>query len=119
MTVFRFEIRDKALCKVDVATGRPISRRDAMGTKIVQMLRKDERVVIREDCYEFPTGRSNVYCLDHDLALIWVAELPMATDVYANPVIDKGETLECASWQGYTCQLDPESGKIVGSLFTR
>ena len=119
MTAFRFEVRDNAFCKVDVASGKMISCREPLGTKIVQVLVKGDGIILREDYYQFPAGRSNVYCLDQDLALKWAAELPMPTDVYANPVIDRGETLECGSWQGFTCQLDPGSGKIVGSLFTK
>jgi hypothetical protein len=48
---------------------------------IVQVLVKGNVIILREDCYQFPAERSNVYCLDQDLALKWVAELPMATDV--------------------------------------
>jgi hypothetical protein len=63
---------------------------------------------------------SNVYCLDRDLHLVWTAELPFPTDTYSNNVIDKGTTLlQCASWDGFTCELDSSTGRIIHKAFTK
>jgi hypothetical protein len=86
---------------------------------VTQVLSKGNRLIIREDSYRFPQGHSNVYCLNQELELLWTAELPSPTDVYANAVIDRGISLECASWEGWDCVLDPETGKIIRKAFTK
>ena len=87
-------------------------------TRIVQVLNLGMRVVVREDYYQF-AGGSNVYCVDGRGRHIWDAELPMSDDKYANPVSYDSGVLTCASWNGFTCTIDPESGKIVSSEFTK
>jgi hypothetical protein len=119
MTDYRFEVRDGAVCKVDVSTGAVTARRGPEATQVVQILPTEARLIVREDYYRFPEGQSNLYCLDHDLRRLWTAELPSAGDAYANPVLDRGVVLECGSWGGFTCEIDPGTGQIVRKAFTK
>ena len=117
---YRFELQDGCLCKVDTSTGQGIARHKPIGTSIVQMLTIGSNIVVREDYYEFPRGRSNVYCLTESFDLVWSAELPWQTDVYANPVILAPEGfLSCASWDGMSCRLSIETGLILKKVFTK
>jgi outer membrane protein assembly factor BamB len=75
--------------------------------------------VVREDYYGFPRGESNVYCLEGDLRLRWRAELPRSSDVYAHPIFVTSAGVVCASWEGYTCTLDPATGRIRSKVLTR
>ena len=119
-TQHRFEVLDGALCKVDTATGQTTARHDPLGTSIVQTLLVGSNVVVREDYYEFPRGQSNVYCLTENFDLAWSAELPWQNDVYANPVIPTQEGfLSCASWDGMSCTIHPETGRIIKKVFTK
>jgi hypothetical protein len=115
----RLEVRDGAVCKIDALTGAVIARHAPEATQVVQVLSKGNCLIIREDYYHFPEGRSNLICLDHDLRRLWTAELPSARDVYANPVIDRGDVLECGTWEGFTCVIDPKTGQIVRKAFTK
>ena len=116
---FRFEIVDGHLCRIDEATGEVSGRVAPIGTSIVQVLPVGSNLVVREDYYNFPPGRSNVYCLNSDFDLVWSAELPHQKDAYANPILESGRWLYCASWDCMNCTLDPETGRIVKSIFTK
>ena len=117
MSGYRFELKDGAVDKIDVLTCAVVSRHSPVGTKVVQVLAKGNCLIIREDYYQFPQGSSNIYCLNQDLELLWEADLPSPTDVYANALIDRGNTLECGSWEGSDCVLDPETGKMIRNVF--
>jgi outer membrane protein assembly factor BamB len=102
------------LCKLD-ASGAVIGSRRPVGTSIVQLLPLGQRVLVREDYYQFPRGSSNVYCLDADFQQIWSAELPDQSDVYVR--IDSGPS--CSSWNGFYCTIDPDTGRIIKKEFTK
>ena len=120
MPAATFEITKRGRVRaVDAQTGRVLAERPAVGTKVVQLLPLGAGVVVREDYYRYPPGVSNVYCLDADLCELWRAELPWPTDAYANPVVTRDGVLRVASWEGWTCDLDPQSGRILGKAFTK
>jgi hypothetical protein len=114
-----FEIREGCLLKLHPESAEPIAIHEPFATKVVQCAPIGDRVVVREDYYCFPRGQSNVYCLDENFRLIWKAELPSSTDVYANPVLVTDAGLVCASWEGDTCTLDGETGRIRSRVFTK
>lgn len=114
-----FELQDGCLCKVETATGKAIARQRPIGTSIVQVLPIGSNIVVREDYYQFPRGQSNVYCVTEDFEPVWSAELPWQNDVYANPVIATPDGLSCASWDGMSCTLSPETGRILKKVFTK
>lgn len=117
---YQFELLDGCLCKIDMVTGLTVARREPIGTSIVQALPVGCNIVVREDYHEFPRGQSNVYCLTENFDLVWSAELPWQSDVYANPVIPTQEGfLSCASWDGMSCTLHPETGRIIKKIFTK
>jgi hypothetical protein len=115
----RFEIQGGAVCKVDASTEAVIARCAPEATEVVQVLPKGDHLIVREDYYRFPEARSNLYCLDHHLRRIWTAALPAVGDAYANPVIDRGAVIECGTWGGFTCEIDPVTGQIVREAFTK
>lgn len=87
MSARTFEItKHGGLRAVDPRTGGILAERPAAGTSIVQLLSLGAGVVVREDYCHHPRGVSNVYCVDADLREVWSAELPSASDAYANPI---------------------------------
>ena len=104
---------------IDARTGITTSTRHAAATKIVQLFPLGENVVIREDYYQFPRNSSNVYCVDGALNTVWMAELPHPTDVFANSVIQAEGVLRCITWDGYTCDIDVNTGKLLKRSFTK
>jgi outer membrane protein assembly factor BamB len=115
-----FEItKDGGVRAVDPQTGSIVAERPASGTSIVQLLPLGLGVVVREDYYRHPRGASNVYYLDADLRELWRAERPSASDAYASPVTPTEGVLRVASWECWTCDLDPASGRILRKVFTK
>ncbi len=109
-------IIDGALCRMN-RKGRAVTRHEPVGTAVVQFLAtSDGRLIVREQAFGFLQGFSNLYCLDSALRLIWFAELPSETDLYAGAVVEEAGTLVCASAAGVSCRLDPASGKILSSV---
>jgi outer membrane protein assembly factor BamB len=109
-------IIDGALCRMN-RKGRAVIRHEPIGTAVVQFLAvSDGRLIVREHPFGFLPGFSNLYCLDNALRLIWFADLPAETDLYAGSVTVEEGTLVCASVAGVVCRLDPTTGKILGSV---
>lgn len=90
-----------------------------IGTKVIECVDCGDGFIVREDYYKFPEGKGNVYKLSYTMKLLWVAELPVDTDTYANQIEYDGSSIRCASWEGYTCNLDLSSGKILSKVFTK
>jgi hypothetical protein len=106
-------IIDGALCRMN-RKGRAVTRHEPIGTAVVQFLATSEsRLIVREHAFGFLQGFSNLYCLDSTLRLIWFAELPSETDLYAEAVAEEAGTLVCTSAAGVACRLDPANGKIL------
>jgi hypothetical protein len=53
-----------------------------------------------------------------DGSIVWHADLPERTDKYTNAQLDNGE-LTGWSGQGFTVQIDIETGRILNQLFTK
>ena len=113
------EIVDGHLVRLDPASREAITTHEPLATQVVQYVPMADRVIVREAYYRFPRGESNVYCLDSDLRLLWKAELPRTSDVYSGPIILTRGVLACSSWEGYTCILDPATGRIRSRSLTR
>jgi hypothetical protein len=113
-----FELRDGALCVVDTS-GEVTHRHHPIGARIVQLLPLVGNVVVREDYDRFPRGRSNVYCLDSELRLLWSAETLSPNDVYPNQVTEANGCLVCFSWEGARCTIDPATGRILRHEFAK
>jgi hypothetical protein len=109
-------IIDGALCRMN-RKGRAVVRHAPIGTAVVQFLAASEgRLMVREHTFGFLQGFSNLYCLDRALRLIWFADLPAETDLYAGPVTEEAGMLVCTSAAGVACRLDPTTGKILSSV---
>ena len=108
-------IIDGALCRMN-RKGRAVTRHEPIGSAVVQFLATSEgRLVVREHAFGFLQGFSNLYCLDSALRLIWFAELPSETDLYAGAVTEEAGVFVCISVAGVACRLDPGTGKILSS----
>ena len=114
-----FEIDGGGVRLVDAATRDVVARRSATATTIVQLLPFGDGVIVREDYYRHPRDSSNVYFLDDHLRELWRAERPSATDAYANAVTLVAGLLESATWEGWSCTLDPTTGRMLSREFTK
>ncbi len=88
-------------------------------TKIIQEIDTGDGIIIREDPNYFPEDVPTIYKVDYTGKIIWEAERPLKNDQYVNPILFEGGKLQCATWQGFTCTLDPSTGQLLDTLFTK
>jgi hypothetical protein len=92
----------------------------ARHTKIVEKIDTQFGTLVREDYYGYPRSESNLYMVDAQGKPIWFAERVANDDSYANPIRQLGECrIKCASWNGFDCEIDIKSGKLIDSAFTK
>lgn len=89
-------------------------------TKIVEQIATPLGVLIREDYFGFPGTESNIYMVDPAGQVRWFAERAMGSDAFANPIHELSDTaFKCASWNGFTCEIDLKTGKLINAVFSR
>lgn len=89
--------------------------------KISQAILLNDRVLIIFDYMEYPQGCSarNLVAYDKNQNELWVAENPSSSpvDAYVNFVSSK--PLKVWNFACYICTLDPQTGKLLDSQFTK
>lgn len=64
-------------------------------------------------------GLGNISAYDLYGREVWRVQLPSDGDIFANPPQYSAGKLTSASWEGWTCTIDDQSGDIVSREFTR
>lgn len=89
-------------------------------TKIVESISTPFGLLIREEHFGYPEAESNIYMVDEEGKVIWFAHRPMDNDAYANRIVWLDEsTIRCASWNGFTSDINLKNGTLIHSEFTR
>jgi outer membrane protein assembly factor BamB len=69
--------------------------------------------------FEDNQGKGNIVKISQDGQIVWRAELPSETDIYANPpYYDKG-VLCSNSWECFRCEISEKDGMILSKQFTK
>lgn len=80
-------------------------------TNIEESLDFKSVCVVREGYMGF--NGSNVYAINEDLEVVWEAELPHSSDVFANILIKISDGVETTTWNGVHCRIDVLTGKVT------
>ena len=80
-------------------------------TEIEEIVEIDSLQIIRENYFQFPKGKSNIYAKDIEDKIVWFAELPIEGDSYSNPMVLKDGKLRASSWKGFTVLINIKNGK--------
>ena len=88
-----------------------------ISTNIQQLIIIDDFIIIREDSSDF-NGTSNIYCHNGN-EVIWYAELPNTNDYYSNDIIISEGKVFSSTWDGWTVELNTNTGKIITKKFTK
>ena len=64
--------------------------------------------VIRENYMKF--NGSNVYAIDENLRVVWEAQLPHPSDIFANILVPADGGFETSTWNGIRCLIDVKTG---------
>ena len=69
------------------------------------------RLHVREHPYGLLPGVPNVYCVDLDFRLLWLAEWPFADDPAGRLVDETNDVLTVETVSGITVRLDAATGQ--------
>lgn len=71
------------------------------------------RLYVREHPYGLLPGVPNVYCLDPNFRMLWLAEWPLVTDPCGKLVEETADVLTVQSVAGVTVRLDAATGRVI------
>ncbi len=103
---------DGSLCEL-ARTGDRILKHAPLATAVVEFRNGPLRTYVREHPYGLLPGFPNLYCLDGDSRLMWVAEWPVSDDLCAVIVDEFQNELIVKSLSGATVRLDSSTGRLV------
>lgn len=86
-----------------------------LATAVVEFCRGPRCFYVREHPHGLLPGIPNLYCLDRELRLQWLAEWPLADDPCAAIAEVDDEVLTAVSRQGVRVRVDANTGRLLGS----
>ncbi len=84
-----------------------------LATAIVEFQRGPMCYFVREHPYGLLPGIPNLYCLDGDFRLQWLAEWPATDDPCAGIVGLDNDTLVVTTMRGSVVRIDAASGRLI------
>jgi hypothetical protein len=106
---------DGALCQL-TREGTRAATHAPLATAVVEFRRGPLCFYVREHPYGLLPGIPNLYCLDAELRLQWLAEWPLESDPCASLAEVEGDVLTAVSVSGVTVQLDATTGRLLGTI---
>ena len=106
-------IIDGTLCQIDLLGARSVACAP-LGSALVEFRQGPLQFYVREHPFGLLPGMANLYCLDANLRLRWMAEWPYADDYCAEIISDEGHVLVTRSASGKLVGLDAFNGRLLG-----
>lgn len=103
---------DGLLCQL-TREGVRAAAHTPLATAVVEFRRGPMCVYVREHPRGLLPGIPNLYCLDGDLRLQWLAEWPLPEDPCASIESVERDVLTALSVGGVRIRLDASSGRLV------
>jgi hypothetical protein len=103
---------DGSLCQL-TREGLPAQACQPLATAVAEFLRGPMCVYVREQPHGFLPGIPNLYCLDGDLRLMWMAEWPESCGPCTRIMDAQGNMLAAESASGAVVRLDAHTGKLL------
>lgn len=91
-----------------------------MEFRVLQTLQFEDKLLVIYDWMKFPFAGPvrNLYAYDAEGGSLWIAEARQLGDFYTGFVGD-GRQIKAATWDCFCCTLDPETGRIIYSEWTK
>ncbi len=105
-------IIDGTLCRL-TRKGTRAAGHAPLATAVTEFLQSGPRIYVREHPYGLLPGIANVYCLDGDFRLLWLAAWPDFADPAAALAGEADGTLSVTTVQGATVRLDAGTGRLL------
>ena len=104
---------DGALCQL-TREGTHTAAHAPLATAVVEFCRGPRCFYVREHPHGLLPGIPNLYCLDRELRLQWLAEWPLAEDPCTEIAELEGEVLTAVSARGTRVRVDANTGRLLG-----
>lgn len=86
---------------------------EPLATAVLEFRQVAERLYVREMPHGLLPGIPNLYCLDPEFRMLWIAEWPLPDDPCGRIVDDSGPVLVTESVAGVTVKIDAETGRVA------
>lgn len=106
-----YAILDGKLCRLN-RRGTVVRRHAPIGGRIEDFLVVQDRIVVREAPEDFLAGVSNLYCLDENFKLVWLAQQPKGNEAYLGPPCIEGTHLFCPNTSGHRVKIKLLDGAL-------
>ena len=106
-------IIDGTLCQIDRLGTRSVACAP-LGSALVEFRQGPLQFYVREHPFGLLPGLANLYCLDANLRLRWMAEWPYPNDHCAEILGEEGNVLVARSASGKVVGLDAFDGCLIG-----
>lgn len=110
-----FALIDGCLCRLN-RRGTVTKRHVPLGTAVAEFRVVGGHIYVREQADGFLMGMPNLYCLDLNLFITWLAELPAPDDAYDSIASADATHLTCRTVNGASCKVNPTDGKVLGPV---
>jgi hypothetical protein len=104
---------DGTLCHL-TRQGAPAGRYVPLATAVVEFRRGPMCIYVREHPHGFLPGISNLYSLDGNLRLLWIADWPNPDDPCTRILDVADSTLVAEAASGTIVRLDAHTGQLRG-----
>jgi hypothetical protein len=91
--------------------GTVVATHAPLATAVLEFRVGPLKIYVREHPLGLLPGMPNIYCMDADLRLQWLAEWPLGEDPCAKILDETDDTLVLESMHGVTVYLDNATGK--------
>lgn len=103
---------DGKLCQITRRGARAVGH-SPLATAVVEFRQGPFRCYVREHPYGLLPGIANLYCLDGDFRLQWIAEWPETAGPCTAIVGEDGGALVALGASGTEVRLDAETGRLL------
>ena len=106
-------IIDGTLCQLNRRGIRSLAHAP-LGSAVVEFRQGGLHFYVREHAFGLLPGMANLYCLDANLRLCWMAAWPDMADPCAAILDEVGSVLVTQSAAGMVVRLDTSDGRLLG-----
>lgn len=116
MTTFTpaFAVLDGKLCRL-ARNGSINAAHLPLATAVIEFSPGPLRLYVRESPYGLLPGVPNLYCLDLDFRMLWLAEWPLPLDPCGRIVEEVDDALTVESVSGAVVRLESSTGRVLPS----
>lgn len=106
---------DGSLCRLS-RRGTVVTAHSPLATAVLEFLPGPMRFYVRENAYGLLPGVANLYCVDADFRLLWLAEWPLPEDPCGRLVEEVDGELLVESVNGALLRFDATTGRVLACI---